>query len=350
MALELSFKKNFGEFNLNVDFTTKDGTMGILGESGSGKSMTLKCIAGIENPDSGRIVLNDEVLFDSSKKINLPPQKRKVGYMFQNYALFPHMTIEENIAIGMMENKREKTKIITDLMEKFKLNGLENRLPGQLSGGQQQRVALARIMAYKPRILMLDEPFSALDSSLKDVMQQELLTTLKEYEGDVIMVSHSRDEIFRFCKELTIMKNGSIAAIGGTREIFSKPPNFAAARLTGCKNISAMIKISDYRIKALDWGIELDTKEKVTEDIRFVAIRGHRLIPSYTGQEKNSMKVILEGYMESPFEIQYIIKNEKYKQGTSIWWMTTKKDFIGESKDTLPPYLTFPPEKLLLLK
>ena len=183
MSILVDIKKNFGEFQLDVKLEANNETVALLGPSSCGKSITLKCIAGIEKPDSGIIVVNNRVLFDSSKKINLSPQKRNTGYLFQQYASFPHMTVEENIAVGIQLPKKEKGAIIQEKIDAFFLTGLEKRYPGQLSGGQQQRVALARIFAAQPEILMLDEPFSALDSHLKWQLEQELMNVLDHYRG-----------------------------------------------------------------------------------------------------------------------------------------------------------------------
>ena len=160
--------------------------------------MTLKSIAGIISPDAGTIRIGEQIVFDSGKKINVKPQNRRAGYLFQNYALFPNMTVEQNIAAGLSGSREEKRKRVREMVGKFQLDGLERRLPGELSGGQQQRTALARIMAYKPEIILLDEPFSALDIYLKDNLQREMENMLKDYEGTVILVSHDRDEVYRF--------------------------------------------------------------------------------------------------------------------------------------------------------
>ena len=172
--------------------------MGILGASGCGKSMTLKSIAGIVTPDSGRIALQyakgeaagGRVLYDSALKINEKPQMRRVGYLFQNYALFPNMSVEENIAAGLKGMEKKKAKV-GEMIERFRLTGLEKRYPGQLSGGQQQRVALARMMIGEPEVILLDEPFSALDGYLKDIMQRDMQNFLNEYTGDMILVTHN---------------------------------------------------------------------------------------------------------------------------------------------------------------
>ena len=253
MSLSVNIKKQYRSFTLDMNFELDGRRVGILGASGSGKSMTLRSIAGILTPDEGHIVLGDRVLFDSSGHINLRPQVRNVGYLFQNYALFPNMTVRENIMVGLETQRRsvgslkennksagglfsrrkvfkeEKNRRADEMIEKFKLTGLEDRLPRQISGGQQQRVALARIMAYSPDVILLDEPFSALDWFLKDRMQLELTEMLKDYEGMVIMVSHDRDEIYRFSEELLIVDEGKVVKRGETRSVFADPGTRAAA-------------------------------------------------------------------------------------------------------------------------
>ena len=280
MSLQAAIKKRFSGFSLDVSLNTNGGVMGILGASGSGKSMTLKCIAGIETPDEGRIVLNGRVLFDSEKHINLPPQKRKVGYLFQNYALFPNMTVETNIAAGLSGSKEEKQEAVARMIRLFKLEGLEKRYPSQLSGGQQQRVALARILVYEPDVIMLDEPFSALDYYLKEQLQFQVREVLRGYTGDVLMVSHSRDEVYRFCEKSIILNRGQVAMKGETRAIFQKPENVTAARLTGCKNFSRIRRIGEYEVEALDWGLTFQTEEVVAAEHAYIGIRAHQFYPA----------------------------------------------------------------------
>ena len=270
MAIEVRMKKKLGNFQLDIDFKTDENRIGILGASGCGKSMTLKCIAGIETPDEGRIIVDGTLLYDSAKKISLKPQKRHIGYLFQNYALFPTMTVEENIAAGLQGGKEEKRRKVAKMMEKFQLLGLGKQLPGELSGGQQQRVALARIMAYEPEAILLDEPFSALDEFLKDRLAQEMLDLLKDYRGTVILVSHSRDEIYRFTRELLTMADGRQISYGDTREIFANPGRKETARLTGCKNITGARRIDHCHLEVPEWGITLRLNENIPEKVAFV--------------------------------------------------------------------------------
>ena len=350
MALEVDIRKKFSGFTLDVSFRSEGGCMGILGASGCGKSMTLKCIAGIEKPDEGRIVLDGKVLFDSEKRIDLKPQRRNVGYLFQNYALFPNMTVEENIGIGMKEKKEQRKMLAAKQIERFQLQGLEKRYPFELSGGQQQRVALARILSCSPDIIMLDEPFSALDGYLKDTLQLEMQEVLAGYGKDVLFVSHSRDEIFKFCSRMCLISGGSSMLVGDTREIFSRPGTLEAARLTGCKNFSAVEKLSDYELYASDWNFRMKTAERIGDDIRYVAVRGHWLIPSWEKGQENTMAIEEAGYTETPFEKQYLFVNREGENNRRIWWMVNKKDFIDGDLGGLPPYMIFPKEHMMLLR
>lgn len=208
--LEVQIYKKLAEFDLDVSFQVDDNILGLMGASGSGKSMTLKCIAGIETPDQGRIVLNGRILFDSEKKINVPIQKRNVGYMFQSYALFPNMNVYENISVGLRARKVKDVDIVVQkVMQQFRIFELASRYPKQLSGGQRQRVALARLMAYEPDVLLLDEPFSALDEDLKKDLLQELKSEL-QISKPVIFVSHDKEEVNYLCDLKYKIKQGEI--------------------------------------------------------------------------------------------------------------------------------------------
>lgn len=349
MALQVKIKKKFNGFHLDAEFEMDGGCLGILGASGCGKSMTLKCIAGIERPDSGRIVLNGRTLFDSENKVNLPVQQRNVGYLFQNYALFPTMTVEENLAVAMPGKMKKNLPVVHEQLGRFQLGGLEKRYPSQLSGGQQQRVALARMLLQQPEIIMLDEPFSALDGFLKDTLQLELLELLKGYQKDVLMVSHSRDEIFKFCDHMVLLGEGNVLLKGKTEEIFTNPRKMEAAKLTGCKNISPIERLGDYELYAKAWGIRLRTAEAIGEEIRYVGIRGHRMHPAWDESEENTMKITGAGYTETPFEKQYLFRNARKEDSERIWWMQKKESFSAGGQEDLPPYMVFPKEYLMLL-
>ena len=349
MAVSVNIEKNFRDFSLKVDFEGSSAAIGLLGASGSGKSMTLRCIAGIETPDKGKIVINGKTVFDSEKGINLKPQKRRIGYLFQNYALFPTMTVEQNIRCGYRGEKSSAQEKVSDLIQRYHLEGLEKRLPSQLSGGQQQRVALARMMIGEPEAILLDEPFSALDGYLKDVLQREMQDFLQDYPGDMILVTHSRDEAYKFCKELSIVHEGRILVTGETKQLFDQPGRLEAARLTGCKNFSRVERLGDYEICATDWNLRLHTVEKVSEDITHVGIRGHWICPADEPRE-NCMAVQVDEYIETTFEHQYMIKNKENRVESGLWWMRPKNSFTEDPDKDLPKYLYLPPERLMLLK
>lgn len=216
MKLEVDITKKLKEFTLRSQFTLQDGLTGLVGASGSGKSMTMKCIAGLELPDSGRIVLDDKVLFDSAKGINLAPQQRKIGYLFQSYALFPNMNVQENIMCGLQAKGLAQDKLglaMANIIEKFQLQGLEARYPRQLSGGQKQRVALARLLAAEPKVILLDEPFAALDEDLKEELQENLVSLLAEHGGVALMVSHNKHELRKMCSNFYKIKAGSVEKV-----------------------------------------------------------------------------------------------------------------------------------------
>ena len=198
MSLEINIEKDLGTFKLKTSFNYSSGSLGFLGESGSGKSMCLKCIAGLERPDKGKIIINNKILYDSQKKINIPPQERKIGYLFQNYALFPNMTIEENLSIALKNlSKQEKKNLCNEYIEKFHLTGLNKRYPWQLSGGQQQRVLLARALCATDKVLILDEPFTGLDGSTAKKLYEVLDKINKEIGVTLIIVSHFVEDLLK---------------------------------------------------------------------------------------------------------------------------------------------------------
>ncbi|MGF6906117.1 sulfate/molybdate ABC transporter ATP-binding protein [Fusobacterium sp. PH5-44] len=274
MKLQVQIKKELKNFTLNVDFSNKENIVGILGNSGCGKSMTLKSIGGIVIPDSGEIILNDKILFNEREKINLTPQKRKVGYLFQNYALFPNMTVEDNIGISLLNTDKEfRENKIREMIDMFQLKGLEKHYPKKLSGGEQQRTALARVLAYNPDVLLLDEPFSALDAHLKIELRAQMKEILENFRGISIIVSHDRDDLKYLTKELFIMKEGVIILKEKTSQIMENPINYYTAVMTGVKNISPIKVISEMKIYAIDWGMEMELSEKLGDNIKYIGIK-----------------------------------------------------------------------------
>ncbi len=285
MALTVNISKRLGNFQLNAEFQTGHEIMGLLGASGCGKSVTLKCIAGILTPDKGYIELDGRVLFDSSRKINLSPQKRRVGYLFQNYALFPNMTVSQNIAAGLSNCKHPLRKAKTeDLLRIFYLEELASLYPDQISGGQQQRTALARILASEPEALLLDEPFSALDSFLKWQVEFELMELMKLFKGPALFVTHSQTEALHFCSSVCILDNGRTQPKTNIETALTAPASLAACILSGCENVSRARPAGDTFIDCLDWGVILDFGKTVPRNITHAGIRAEALKPASAGQ------------------------------------------------------------------
>ncbi len=343
MSLEARFTKRLaGSFVLDVDFSVDKTVLGILGPSGCGKSMTMKCIAGVETPDEGRITYNGRVLFDSAARVNLKPQLRRVGLLFQNYALFPHLTVTDNIAIGISLPPAEKSRRVEEWLSRMQLEGMEKRLPPHLSGGQQQRVALARMLAASPDLILLDEPFSALDAHLREQMQLEIRQVIHDYP-EVIVVTHDRDEAYRLCDTLLVMEGGKILGQGECRQVFSHPGSKRVAQLTGCKNFSRIQRLAPRRLLAHDWGLVLDTAEDIAESVRHIGIRAHDLTPA-SAAENNTIEIAVQDKTEDPFEWNVIFTNACAANTAPLWWKFSK--YLGT---TIPHCLRLPPEALLLL-
>ena len=324
MSLEVDIKKRLGAFTLRAQFTAEDGVLGLLGASGCGKSMTLKCIAGVEKPDSGRIVLDGVTLYDSHKHICLPPQKRQVGYLFQSYALFPNMTVRQNILCGLRgeRDRAARERAVSEAAELLQLTALLGHRPSQLSGGQAQRAALARILVSRPKLLMLDEPFSALDSHLRVRLQWQLRELLAQLGGTALLVTHDRDEAYHLCGRIAVMDAGSILTVKETKALFADPGSVRAAQITGCKNISPARKTGEFELEATDWGIRLTTDRPVPDGVTAVGIRAHYFNPR---APQNRFTVRCAGEMEEPFE--WIIQMRTPGQtgeSESIWWRIPK--------------------------
>lgn len=347
MSLQVDIRKKYKGFTLETQFDSTGDMLGILGASGSGKSLTLQCIAGIETPDEGMIVANGNVLFDSAAKINVKPQQRKVGYLFQNYALFPHMTVEQNIACVLKGGGKEKKVQTTALLKRFELDELGSRYPWQISGGQQQRTALVRILAYEPEVLLLDEPFSALDAHMREKMQMEMMQLLCEaYFGDMVLVSHNRDEVYRLCENLLVLDDGRALALAPTKSLFHNPGILQVARLTGCKNVSRAVKVGANTVEALDWEVRLLVEGEVKDSITHIGVRAHDFKPAVQGAV-NSIPVRQHKSMENPFEWSVLFQNGKTKKsGHDIWWIYSKAQGITE----MPNYLSVLPKDVLLLE
>ena len=303
MSLQVDIRKHFKTFELDVAFEAGTETLGFLGASGCGKSLTLRCIAGIETPDSGRIVVNGKVFYDSEARINLTPQERKTALLFQNYMLFPNLTVEQNVAAGIGKDtpKGDVDAIVARELKRFGLSGFEKRYPAQLSGGQQQRVALARMLAAHPGILMLDEPFSALDAHLKSVLEQNLVDLFDAFDGTVLYVSHDIDEAIRFCDRIAVVDAGHILEVDTPDELVNSPQSEAALKLSGCKNAVPAEKVGPREVFVEKWGVRVNSAQEVPDDVRFLGVRAFYLSRA-DGPGENNYRVRVDRVSDSRFE------------------------------------------------
>lgn len=306
MSLRVDIEKKLGNFKLRVFLEAEEETLALLGASGCGKSMTLKCIAGIEKPDRGKIVLNGRTLFDSEKKINLSVQERRTGLVFQNYALFPNMTVQQNVAAGARREKNtaKRAKLVRNFMESFGLVSQAEKYPSELSGGQQQRVALARALVSDPDILLLDEPFAALDSHLRFQLERKVRQVLDSFGKTVLLVTHDRDEAYRMSNRVAVMQGGRIEAVGEKKAVFAAPGTKNSAILTGCKNISRAKALDETHLMALDWGVELYAP-CIPKDLEYVGIRMHHI---REGTGENHFRCTVEEIIENPFSYTFLLR------------------------------------------
>lgn len=346
MSLSVKIEKKIGSFLLKVQFEAENETIALLGASGCGKSMTLKCIAGIETPDRGRIVVDDRVLFDSEKKIDLSVQERHVGLMFQNYALFPDMTVLQNITAGAKREKdrKKREEMIRQVMSDFDLVKLGDHYPHQLSGGQQQRTALARMLVSDPQILLLDEPFSALDSHLRFRLEQRVREVIRAFGKTVVLVSHDRDEVYRMSDRIAVMDGGRIEVCGTKKEVFSSPKTKNGAILTGCKNLSFAEIVDDERVFAKDWGIVLNVGH-TDRSFRYVGIRMHDIT---TAETENAVRCQVTEVIENPFSVTVMFRPLHVKNASPIGWETDPETWRKVCSEELT--LGMPVRSILLLE
>lgn len=367
--LSVQIQTQLSSFVLRIGFTTGDHPLGLLGASGSGKSMTLRCIAGLERPQQGRIQVGDRVLFDDQAGIDLPPSQRRIGFVFQNYALFPHLSVRDNIGFGLRHHPdAEQEQQLQHWIEAMQLQGLEDRYPAQLSGGQQQRVALARALAPQPDVLLLDEPFSALDTHLRSQMERQLRSSLAAYSGSVLFVTHNLEEAYRFCPSLLVLSSGSIAAWGSKHQILDHPPTLAVARLTGCKNLAKAHRLSADTLAVPEWDCELTVQttdppqdpKGIKE--RYIGIRAHHLNflisdPSINGNRQiptsNTFPCWLADANETPFRMTLYLKLKAAAQDPQDYHLQAevfKERWLHLQDRPQPWMIHLDPERLILIR
>jgi len=348
MALTVRIKKRYGDFLLNVDFSAGSGeALALLGASGSGKSTALRCIAGICRPDRGRIELDGEVLFDSRQGIDLPPQRRKIGYLFQQYALFPHMTVEQNIAVCLDRRQRAQAG---ELMVLLRLEGTEKLLPRQLSGGQQQRVALARILASRPRAILLDEPLSALDVCLRRQLEQELRDVLARFGGPAVWVSHDLGEVCRSCSRVCVLEDGRSAPAVGTRELIEAPGTAGAARISGCRNIvRACPGTEPGLVRVPQWGVTLRAAGVWREGASLLGIRAERVRPAEEGEE-NAFPCRVQQIVDDVSSVEAVLVPEGAEEGAEALRMEAGRSEWAALSGRERIWISLPPEDILFLR
>ena len=307
MSLEVDIEKKFKGFHLQSQFTAGDETMGLLGASGCGKSLTMRSIAGIERPDAGKIVVNGTVFFDRAPgkkaRVDLTPQQRKTALLFQNYMLFPNLTVAQNVAAGISKDvsPADRDAMVQTELKRFGLSGFEKRYPVQLSGGQQQRVALARMLAARPGILMLDEPFSALDAHLKSVLEQNLVSLFDAFRGTILYVSHDIDEALRFCDRIAVVESGHIMEMGTGDDLVNRPQSQAGIKLSGCKNATPAERVGARRVWLPKWGVEVETAADVPEGVKCLGVRAF-FLERADGPGRNCFRMRVDRVSDSRFE------------------------------------------------
>lgn len=360
--LIVNIEKKLSDFSLKVNFVSDNYPLGILGESGSGKTTIIRCIAGLETPDKGIIVLNNEVLFDSVKKINVPPHKRNCGILFQSYALFPHLTIKENIAFGM-SNKLSSKKIEQEVKKQLIAVELENksdRSPQQLSGGEKQRVALARVKASEAEILLLDEPFSALDTYLRHKQEKLLRKNLRNYQGVTLLITHNLEEAYRICSNLLVIDEGKAIAFGNKEDIFYHPPNYRTAQVTNCKNFSQGVIINSHRVKAIDWNCDLEVENFYTNYLEsnlkqeiIIGIRAHQIKLSKNDKGINTFPCWLASYSETQHRVTCYLKLHQYPNHEEDYHLQVeviKDKWLQLQKQTFPWKVQLKASSIMIFK
>ena len=324
MPLDVHIEKDLPAFQLNVAFSASETPLSILGPSGAGKTMLLRCIAGLEQPERGHVSLNDRVLFDSDQRIRVPARRRRIGMVFQHYALFPHRTVAQNIAFGLQDlSREEKAARLSALIASTHLEGLAGRYPRVLSGGEQQRTALARALAIDPEALLLDEPLSSLDTHLRSQVEAQLQETFAAYRRPTLLVTHNIEEAYRLGEQLLVLSRGKVVAFGPKEEVFRRPPTREVAQLTGCKNFSRAIRNADGGIEALDWNCRLRVEQSISKPPAFLGIRAHHIdfleaMPAGASSE-NVLPCWLVRASETPFRITLYLSLRQPAAETSAY-------------------------------
>ncbi len=352
--LEIQVEKALENFTLQVSLSTGTGAVGLLGASGAGKSMTLRMISGVVAPDGGRVVLNGRVLYDSTVGKNVPSAKRRIGVVFQDYALFPHKTVAENVGFGLSALPEQERRARVDRqLNLMHISELANLYPREISGGERQRVAIARCMAIEPDALLLDEPFAALDPFLRRQMEEQLRETLTTYNGVVIFVTHDMEEAFRFCTDLLVLDSGRVIASGPKHELFERPRTVVAARLTGCKNIVSARRVVADRIAVDAWNCQLKSANPISSAFTHVGFRSHQITFQQDAEVENTFPCWLVSTSEAPHEMTLYLRLHaapRAGEPPHLQADVPKELWLALSAQPQPWRITLDAKRLLLLE
>ena len=342
-------KKNFGDLEVlkDINLTVAEGEkLVIIGPSGSGKSTFIRCINHLEEPTSGTISIAGTPV---TKKNRLEMAKKYSSMVFQQFNLYPHLTVLENLTLAPVKlqhvPKDKARETALKCLDRVGLKAKAGNYPAQLSGGQQQRTALARILVGRPKILMLDEPFSALDSYLREEVEGEVGSLLAGFGGTALLVTHNRDEAYRLCRDMIVMDGGQVLRTGGTKEVFADPQSTTAARLTGCKNILSCTRVDAHTVRLTGWDAPLHLAAEVPETCTAVGIRAHDFAPCAPAAP-NALPVQLNSTSENPFDWNLIFTAP---DGTTrLWWKVSKTNLTAASPEA-PAFLGTAPQNIMPL-
>ncbi len=310
-------------FELNIHLRSDAAITVLWGASGAGKTLALNCLGGFSTPDEGRILVNDQLYFDGPTRVNLPPRQRRCGYMFQDHALFPHMTVRENlrfaVAVGRGNSRLDKHRRMNDLLEAFELNDLAARKPAQLSGGQKQRAALARMLVGDPQLLLLDEPTRGLDARLRQAFYQVLRTTRERSQAPLVLVTHDLEECMQLGDYVCLMEAGKFVQNGPRDQVFAYPANLEVARALGIYNLFPA------KVIALDPSRDTGTLDIAGSPVQGRYLKGHligdqgylcvrqteaRLLPNIGRRELNQILLRTAGIVPSAQGVKVLLEHD----------------------------------------
>lgn len=333
----------------------------LLGPSGCGKTTLLRMIAGFNSIEGGKIRFNDTVIND------IPAHKRNIGMVFQSYAIFPHMTVRENVEYGLKLRKTPKAEMkkkVDEILDVVQITEYQDRLPERLSGGQQQRVALARMLAARPGILMLDEPFSALDSHLKGVLEQNLVSLFDAFEGTILYVSHDIDESLRFCDRIAVVDAGRIVEMDAGRELVNNPQSVAGLKLSGCKNAPAAVYAGPHAVHVPPWGIDVHTAQEVPRGVKCLGLRAF-YVERAEGPGENCYRVRVDRVSDARFERMALLgfldrddadgaavafeANEMSYLHQHMFWRVSMREDVALPEVGEKLWVRIPPDKVYLV-